>query len=252
MLREVRTMNEKLLLEKLPFLPYIQAERKRQIIEYFKTAPDWLADQFHIECLSSRKVFIREGACADQVYLIADGIVKATDYRVIGTEFDFFHFDKVYAMGGMEVLMHQPKYQTTLTTVTTCNMIRIPRQYFEKWIMSDLEALQHESELVCEYLLGQSRLSRAYLLLNGADRLAMLLVTKYEKYAKSGVYRARANRQSLANETGQGLKTITRAVKKLNDEGLITLPERYVSVNEEQYLRLKAYIDKIIDSKDIY
>ena len=88
-------MNEKLLLEKLPFLPYIRAERKRQIIEYFKTAPDWLADQFHIECLSSRKVFIREGACADQVYLIADGIVKATDYRVIGTEFDFFHFDKV-------------------------------------------------------------------------------------------------------------------------------------------------------------
>ena len=245
-------MNEQLLLEKLPFLPYIRSERKYQIIQYFRTAPEWLANHFHIECIPARKVFVREGACADQVYLIADGIVKATDYRVIGTEFDFFHFDKVYAMGGMEVLMHLPKYLTTLTTVTACNIIRIPRQYFEKWIMSDLEALQHESKLICEYLLEQNRLSRAYLLLNGADRLAMLLVTKYEKYAKSGVYYARANRQSLANETGQGLKTITRAVKKLSDEGLITLPERYVSVDEEQYLRLKAYIDKIIDPKDEY
>ena len=153
-------------------------------------------------------------------------------------------------MGGMEVLMRLPKYRTTLTTATNCNMVRIPRAQYEQWLLNDLEALKHESGLACEYLLEQARLARAYLFLQGADRLAMLLVSKYEKYAKGGVYYARSNRQGLANEAGLSLKTTTRSIKRLTEENLITLYEHSLSVNEEQYLQLKAKIDAIIDSKD--
>ena len=243
-------MNTILLYERLPFLPSIRQERREQILEYFKTAPDWLADFFKVEYLPPRTVFVREGYPADYVYLIADGIVKATDYRVLGTEFDFILFDKVYALGGMEVLMRMPKYRTTLTTVTNCNIVRIPRVQYEQWLLNNLEALKHESGLTCEYLLEQARLARAYLFLQGADRLAMLLVNKYEKYAKGGVYYARSNRQGLANEAGLSLKTTTRSIKRLTEENLITLYEHSLSVNEEQYLQLKAKIDAIIDSKD--
>ena len=152
-------MNTILLYERLPFLPSIRQERREQILEYFKTAPDWLADFFKVEYLPARTVFVREGYPADYVYLIADGIVKATDYRVLGTEFDFILFDKVYALGGMEVLMRMPKYRTTLTTATNCNIVRIPRAQYESWLLNDLEALKHESGLTCEYLLEQARLA---------------------------------------------------------------------------------------------
>ena len=243
-------MNKTLLYEKLPFLDSIQEDRKQQILQYFRSAPDWLADYFKVEYMKPRTVFIREGYPADQVFLIANGIIKATDYRVLGTEFDFIRFDKVYAMGGMEVVMQLSKYRTTLTTVTDCTVVRMPRKHFEEWILSDLEALKHESKLIGEYLLEQGRLARAYLFLQGADRLGMLLMNKYEKYAKNGIYRARANRQSLANETGLSLKTTTRSIKKLTDESLITLCGRDLTVNEEQYLRLKAHIERIIDSRD--
>ena len=243
-------MNENLLFVKLPFLCSIREERRNQILQYFKTAPDWLADHLAVEHMLPRTVFIREGCPADYVYLIAEGIVKATDYRVIGTEFDFIHFDRVYAMGGMEVLMHLEKYRTTLTTVTSCNMIRIPREAFERWLLQDLAALKNESGLVCEYLLEQGRMARAYLFLQGADRIAMQLVNKYEKYATSGIYCISANRQAIANETGLTLKTTIRSIRKLSDEGLITLQERTITVNEEQYRKLKAHIDDIIDSRD--
>lgn len=243
-------MNTILLYEKLPFLPSIREERRAQLLQYFKTAPDWLADYFKIEYLPARTIFVREGAAADYVYLIADGIVKATDYRVLGTEFDFIQFDKVYAMGGMEVLMGMHKYRTTLTTTTNCHIVRIPRVQYEQWLLHDLEAFKHESGLTCEYLLEQARIARAYLFLQGADRLAMLLMSKYERYAKAGIYYARSNRQSLANEAALSLKTTTRSIKRLTEEGLITLYEHSLSVNEAQYLKMKAKIDKIIDSKD--
>ena len=243
-------MNEALLYERLPFLHNIRETRRQQMLQYFKTAPDWLADYFKHEHLPEKTIFIREGYPADYVYLIADGIVKATDYRVLGIEFDFIIFDKVYAMGGMEVLMDMSRYRTTLTTSTACDMVRIPRAEYERWLLADLEALKHESNLACEYLLEQARLSRAYLFLEGADRLAMLLMCKYEKYAKDGVYTARGKRQNLANEVGMSMKSITRSIKRLTDEGLITICNYSISVNEEQYLRLKDRINEIFDANN--
>lgn len=243
-------MTEALLYERLPFLQSLREPRRRQILDYFKTAPDSLADHFKAEFLPANTVFIREDSPAKYIYLIADGIVKATDYRVLGIEFDFILFDKVYAMGGMEVLMNMPNYRTTLTTSTECIMIRLPRAPYEKWLLNDLVALKSESHLACEYLLEQARLSRAYLFLEGADRLAMLLVCKYEKYAKDGFYESRGKRQNLANEVGMSMKSITRSLKRLIDEGLVT-PHKYsISVNHDQYLQLKARIDQIFDSNN--
>ena len=243
-------MTEALLYERLPFLQSLREARRQQILDYFKTAPDSLADCFTTELMPANTIFIREDSPAKYVYLIADGVVKATDYRVLGIEFDFILFDKVYALGGMEVLMDMPNYRTTLTSSTECIMIRMPRRNYESWLLGDLAALKHESHLACEYLLEQARLSRAYLFLEGADRLAMLLVCKYEKYAKDGYYESRGKRQNLANEVGMSMKSITRALKRLTDEGLVT-PHKYsLSVNQEQYLQLKARIDKIFDSNN--
>ena len=242
-------MTEQLFTERFPFISSVPGERRQQILHYFRTAPDWLLDYFKIDYIDSGVVFIREGQPVDHVYLFASGIIKATDLRVLGTEFDFVRFDKAYAMGGMEVIMGLPEYKTTLKTVTKCIAIKIPRKQYEQWLMSDIVALQNESKLMGEYLLEQGRLARAYLLLNGAERLSMLLIQKYEKYERNGVLQVKANRQDLANETGLALKTITRSVKKLTEDGLITKAGRYLLINHEQYLQLKAIVDSVIDTR---
>lgn len=245
-------MNSELLYSKLPFLDSIREERRNMILQYFNTAPDWLAEFFQVEYLPARTVFIREGYPASYVYLVADGIVKATEYRIMGIEFDFIRFDKVYAFGGMEVLMHLPNYRTTLTTVTDCNVVRIPRDKYEQWLLNDLEAMKIESSLACEYLLEQARLARAYLFLEGVDRLAILLIRKYEKYSKNGIYYTRSNRRDLANEAGLSIKTTSRCIKQLTDKNLITLYEHSLSVNHEQYTKLKEQISHIIDCTELH
>ena len=92
-------MKTEILFDKLPFLDMMQQDRRQQVLAYFRTAPDSLADYFVVENLAPNRIFVREGDPVDHVYLIATGTVKATDYRVFGTEFDFSRFDKVYAMG---------------------------------------------------------------------------------------------------------------------------------------------------------
>ena len=94
-------------------------------------------------------------------------------------------FDNVYAMGGMEYIMDMKTYRTTLRTVTRCNRCKnVVEANFEKWMSADIHALKQEAKQVANYLLEEGRKGRTLLFLQGADRLSMLLVERFERYAK--------------------------------------------------------------------
>ena len=240
-------MEARYLEQALPYLKKMDGDKKQQFITYFKTAPVWLLESFSVEEMEKGTTFVREGEPVETIFFILNGTIKATDYRCYGITFDFMRFDKVYAMGGMEIIMDLPVYRTTLQTVTRCHVLKIPKAKFEKWIKTDIEALKHEAKLVGEYLLEQGRSSRAFLFLQGSDRLAMLLVKQYESYAKDGVLTMRGDRQSLSDATGLCVKTINRGVKKFFDEGVITKNGRQIVIDQDQYIRLKSIVDAVIE-----
>lgn len=238
-------------LEKImPFLTSVDKDRKEQFQAYFENIPFWLAECFVIEKIKKGTIFIREGEPVDTVYFIGDGIIKATDYRIFGISFDFMLFTKVYAYGGMEVIMGIDTYRTSLQTVTDCLVLKIPKLKFARWMDTDIRALRYESKLMGEYLLEQSCNVRAFLFLQGADRLTMLFINRYEKYAVDGVLRLHNDRQELSDFTGLSVKTITRSVQKLREEGLLTKSGNYIYVNKEQYVRLKNNLAKILSDDE--
>lgn len=240
-------MEYKLLYEALPFLKIIDEERREQFEEYFKSAPMWIVEAFQIEELKKGDVFIREGEPANTVFFIGRGIIEAIDYRVFGTPYDYIQFSRVYAFGGMEVLMDLDTYMTTLRAITNCTIVKLPRSIFEKWMYLDIQALKLEAKLVCEYLLEQGRNSRLFLFLQGADRLALLFVEKYERFSKEGLLQVRGNRQKLADETGLCVKSVNRGVKKFLKDGLISKEGNHILINKEQYEGLKKMISLKID-----
>jgi len=240
-------MTEKQLFDRFPILKRLPEGKKTQVYAHFRTAPDWVLDYITVATFPSNTIFIHEGQPARSVYVVASGSVKAIEYRVLGVQYDFIQFTKVYAMGGMEVLMDLPLYRTTLKTIDSCIAIQIPREIFEKWLMADIDAMKYEAKLMGEYLLEQGRLAREYMFLPGPERLAKLLVHKYDKYAQNGILTVPSNRQNLANETGFGIKTVNRAVKSLADGGYITKADHSIVINHDQYLSLKRLISMIID-----
>ena len=231
----------------VPFLKTISQDRRAQFEKYFETAPLWLLESLSVETMKRGTVFIREGEPVDMIYFIGEGAIKATDYRIYGISYDFMMIlKKVYAYGGMEVIMGQDTYRTTLQTVTDCTVIKVPRTQFQKWLMSDIHALQHESRLVAEYLLEEARNSRAFLFLQGSDRLALLLINRYDKYAENGIYRMKGNRKELSDSTGLCLKTINRSIKKFCDSNILTQDGRDLTIDHEQYLKLKEIVATIL------
>lgn len=239
-------MGYKTLYEALPFLKDVDKDRQAQFKEYFKTAPLWLLDSFQIMELKAGTIFVRENEPVENIFFIGSGTIEAVDYRFCGITYEFMRFDKVYAMGGMEFIMDVATYRTTLKTVTKCIVVKIPRTVFERWMRSDIYALKHEAKCVGEYLLEDSRKSRALLFLQGADRLAMLFKDRYERYAKNGVLRVRGSRQDLSNATGLCVKTINRSIKKFSGEGLVTKDGHQILIDRQQYEGLKAIVEAIV------
>ena len=146
----------------------------------------------------------------------------------------------------MEYIMDMKTYRTTLRTVTKCTVVKMSRANFEKWMSSDIHALKQEAKQIGNYLLEEGRKGRMMLFLQGADRLAMLLVERFERYAKNDILQVKGGQQGLSNSTGLCLKTINRAVKKLSEEGLIEKEGNKILVNRSQYERMKDMISKIV------
>ena len=234
----------------LPFLNNIDAARRKQFYDYFRNAPLWLIESFRIEKIPNGKIFVREGEPVDVIYFIGDGIIKATDYRIFGIKFDFILFTKVYALGAMEVNMDINEFCASLETVTDCIVLKIPKSEFARWMKTDISALRHETKLMGEYLLEQAKRTRAFLFLQGADRLALLFKNRYKKFAVNGVLKIENDRQELSDFTGLSLKTITRSIKKMEEDGLLTKQGNRILINKAQYNRIKEQLAEILDEEE--
>ncbi len=230
-----------------PFLRETEDRKREQFAEYFKDAPRWLIEEFRIEKIKKDTLLVKEGEPADTVYYVIKGVVEAADYRVYGVPFNYMRFDKLYAFGGMEFMTDEDVYRTNLWTVTDCVVVKLSRAVFQKWMYSDIHAMKYEAKQICEYLLTEGRNNRLFLFMQGADRLALFLVDSYKKYHKNGFLEISAGRQSLADETGLCLRSISRSIKKFYEDGLISKKGQKITVSKEQYMELRKIVEKKID-----
>ena len=135
-------------------------------------------------------------------------------------------------------------FRSTLRAVTDCTLVKLPRPQFEKWMYADMQALRYEAKLVCEYLNKEARHNRVLLFLEGADRLALLLVGRYEQYSTDGVLLLRESRQRLANESGLCVKSVNRGIQKFLDEGLISKEGTRIIVDRAQHQALRDFLSQ--------
>ena len=240
-------MNKPEKTRELPFLKYIEKNKVAQYKEYFSTAPDWLIESLRLEQYDKDHVFVRENLPVENIYFVVKGSIEAVDYRFQGVVYEFMRFDKIYAMGGMEYIMGKNDYGTTLRTVTKCNVIKLPKKDFARWMDNDITALKKEAQRVSEYLFEDARNGRAFLFLDGEERIAMVLSERFEKYSKNGILQVKGGRQRLANATGVCLKTVQRGINKLINDGCITQNGTKLYINEDQYKMLKSMVSKQVD-----
>lgn len=198
--------------------------------------------------LEANTKFITANEACDEVWVLVEGQVRATEEQISGDVYVFTEFAAPEFFGEMEGLAGVPYYKVTLVTATNCRFIIMSMSNYLKWIRNDSEALFSRVNTILSRTLESSKEDRTYLFLDGINRLALYMTKHYKKYAKNNICILQVKRQQVADETGFSVKTVNRAIKKLSDSGLITIDKRKIIISEKQYEELLELIDKKINN----
>ncbi len=226
---------------------HLRGKEKDYLDKYLANAPMWLLDSFQVVHMKKNNVFIKENSAVDMVYILVEGIVKAIDYRIFGIAYDYMWFYPVKVFGSMEILLELENYRTTLITVTPCKMLVISKSKFEEWMRKDINTLLLETKTLGTYLLEQARKERVFLFVQGIDRVILLFMQLYEQMAENKKCVLKLTRQDIADCSGLSIKTINRAVKKMEEDGYIDRSGNAIIISEKQYIKMKEYISPIVE-----
>ena len=225
----------------------LDPSQQKYLNQYLNNAPRWVLETIQVVHKDKNTVFIEENGAADYVYILAEGVVRAIDYRIQGVAYDYIWFHAIKVFGAMEIFFNISQYRTTLMTVTPCTMLVISKSNYERWIWEDKNALRMEMESIGSYLLDQNRKDRVFLFLQGMDRILYIFVKNYEE----GITKERCilniSRQELGERSGLSIKTVNRSIKKMEEDGLISRNGRKIVITEGQYHRMKSYLDTIVE-----
>lgn len=239
--RKMEAQIEKVLAQ----IPENQAEYFRK---YFNNAPDSVLGAIRLEKRIADRILAEENEPIEKIYILMEGTVRAIDYRVKGSAYEYARFNSITIFGSMECVFGIQNYMTTLVTASPCTFLVLPRQVFENWIWKDTNALRAEAESMRGYLLERTRENRVMLLLNGMERLIYLLVKMCDSRGQKNEYWLSISRQELAEQTGSSVKTINRSIKKLEDSDFLTREGHKVRITKRQYVSMKEYLDLISEN----
>ena len=227
--------------------PDIPKKNQEYFLDYIKMAPDSLIEKMKLKKMSEGTVFVRENDEVNYVYILLDGVVRAVDYRMQGVPYEFMRFYPVKMLGSMEIVLDLKRYCTTLVTETECTFFVCPVADFSNWLLNDINAIRTEAQVVGRYLLEEDRQNRLFLLLQGKDRLFVVLMQYYEKHAVNGKCLVKLTRMELSDRTRLSLRTINRTIKQMEDMGYIGKRTTKITINKEQYEQISAYISRQIN-----
>lgn len=220
----------------------LSAKQQTYLNSYFTYAPESLKSSMQVVRMPAGTTFIQEGAPVDKVFVLLKGSVSAVDYRVRETVYGFCHFEPIEIFGTMEILGQMSHYKTTLATTQDSLLLKIPGDICRKWILNDVSALRMETERIIGYLLEQSRKERLYVMLPGNERVYLILTNLYETYGKHDTYSVYLSRKDFSEVTGVSERTITRALKDLEEQGLISRNGWDIVMTWEQYQKIRKMV----------
>lgn len=224
----------------------LDSKSQTYLTEYFKCAPDWLYDSLKIVTYDTNHRFIEQGAPVTTISILVKGIVKGTDYPILGAMYDFMWFDPIKSFGAMEYFSNNLTFNANLVTACPCTMILIPMPVYTKWMGTDQNAMYIDASTTTNQLLYEIRRERIYIFMQGTDRLMYFLTLYYKQFAKADTCIISLTRQEISDCTGLSIRTVNRGITTLLKEECLLKVNGNLVIHKEQYEKICAQLNTII------
>lgn len=217
--------------------------QKTYFMQLFKDIPKSNSSCRLAEIKANTK-FISANEPCHSLWILIEGRVRATEEQISGEVYVFTEFQAPELFGEMEGLAGISYFRVSLETVSDCKFIVLPMNSYLNWIQHDAEALFLRTRAILSRTLEETRDNHTYLFLDGLSRLILHFTQYYRKFATNDICIMQIKRQQIADATGFSTKTVNRSIKKLSENGLISVVGRKIIISNNQYQQLLDLVDK--------
>ncbi len=229
----------------------LEKQNRIYLETYFSGAPFWLMDAFQVIRMPKNRTLITEGEPAEDIYILLEGNVVAEEHRVKDMTYGFIRFFPIEVFGVMELMLEMEEYRTTLVTTAESVFLKTSRRQFGKWFEHDFCAYRMECKKVGRYLLAQARKERLYVLLQGVERIYLVLYKMYQSYERNGTCSLYMSRKDFTETAGVSERTVTRTLKLLEEKGCITREGWKIRIDERQCGKIRELLeDKLYEFEE--
>ena len=215
--------------------------------QIFQGASDLVLDSCKVIEIEKDTRFVTAKDPMNQINILLSGSVKAIEEYISGDVYIFKEFTKPYIFGEMEAMAGMRFYRASLVADTNCIIVTIPTSIFINYLKSNTDILFRRSQLVINQLIEDEKDNRTYLMLDATNRIKVYFLNQYEYNPRNEACLIRKTRQEIADATGYSVKTVNRVMKRLQEEGYLKVAGQKILITKDQYNKIKACIDEIIE-----
>lgn len=184
--------------------------------------------------------------------IVAEGENRAINQLKNGKVFMIEINKPIDFIGEVTILAHRETTSVTIQAVTASTVVYLPRRKAEEWLDSDPVILRKVASHVAFKLYRSSYNNGLNMFYPPTYILADYLVRTYEQMMpdvivfnpekKNSIVIPRTH-EWLEEELGMNIKTLERAIRALRDQGYFDVVKGKISINFEQYMKLKDYLE---------
>jgi CRP-like cAMP-binding protein len=195
--------------------------------------------------LSRGEVLFRQGDDSSAFYVVVDGTVKLSVLSEDGTEKVIEVIQPGESFGEAMVLLGQP-FPVTASVLAPTRLLAVPAEALEALLDADPMFVRQMLAGLAVRLHGMVRDIEAYALRSGRQRVVSYLVEQaLPGVGESGVRTVNlgANKQTIASRLNLAPETLSRVLRELGDDGLLTVDGRRITVPDLPALARRAQPD---------
>ncbi|MFL0557957.1 MULTISPECIES: helix-turn-helix domain-containing protein [Paenibacillus] len=183
--------------------------------------------------LTKNQVLFYQGDLANEMYIVKSGtlqIFRQEDDRIIVLGHQF----PGQPIGELEAVHHDKRRLASVSALETTMLWKIEIKALEELIVEQPEILRRILYIVSDRLAQADRKIEYLAFLDSRVRIANLLLDLYANFGKQTDHGYlidwKTTQQHLANMVGIGRESATRALQELQQDGIIQLRERMITI----------------------
>lgn len=171
------------------------------------------------------------------IYIHYDGEVQIYNTFNDGYTYEIGRTDFINFIGDQDVLSGHKLASVTIKTITECSFIVMKSSDYLNWIQNDSKIAMFVINVLAMRCFDNSRSKGLHGYLSKSKLVESYFCSQYELSDKDTVILLQ-KRQDMAYCIGVSLRSLERAISSLKKNNLISIQNRKISIDQNQYLQM--------------